>query len=266
MTRNHWNCTKFADRLRGTAKPSAATSEGWAEWEDKAKEAHPFRYWLVETALDNTQDFVFAIPDKLRDIKYYVQNRWVNKSYALKAYPESIKRGQWCDLSHRMLPCLFDELVEFVEVEQAWSHCLWSDDKRAKFNQPWWNRGWLNFHFAWRCPEAGLEYLDWAATLTNDETGEPTPQAEGAKEIKELYLWYKEIYPNRPDPYDESGWSDHCEKLREHYGDRWLCRKDPNGTDTGPMLDKIHEMEEAYNKEDTEMMCRLIKVRHSLWT
>jgi hypothetical protein len=31
-------------------------------------------------------------------------------------------------------------------------------------------------------------------------------------------------------------------------------------------LDKSREIEAAYNKEDEEMMIRLIKVRESLWT
>jgi hypothetical protein len=31
-------------------------------------------------------------------------------------------------------------------------------------------------------------------------------------------------------------------------------------------LTKTHEIEQAYEEEDTEMMIRLIKVRHGLWT
>jgi hypothetical protein len=31
-------------------------------------------------------------------------------------------------------------------------------------------------------------------------------------------------------------------------------------------LKKTHEIEQAYEAEDTEMMIRLIKVRHGLWT
>ena len=31
-------------------------------------------------------------------------------------------------------------------------------------------------------------------------------------------------------------------------------------------LDKSREIEEAYNKEDEDMMIRLIKIRESLWT
>jgi len=31
-------------------------------------------------------------------------------------------------------------------------------------------------------------------------------------------------------------------------------------------LDKSNEIEAAYNKEDEEMMIRLIKIRESLWT
>jgi hypothetical protein len=32
------------------------------------------------------------------------------------------------------------------------------------------------------------------------------------------------------------------------------------------MLDECHKIEQAYETEDEEMMIRLIKVRHGLWT
>lgn len=264
MRRNYWSCTKFADWIRGTKKLSAGTSEQWEEWENSAQEKHSVRFWISDTALDNIQNFIMWPTDKLRNIKYYITNRWIDKSYALKASPKDVKRGQWCDLSHRILPCLFGELVEFVEVEQAWSYCLWNDEEAKKFDQPWWNKGWWNLHFAWRCPEAGLAYLDWASKLTIDDSGKLTPQAEAALEIRALYDWWKNERPNRPDPYDESGWSDYCDEQRKKYPKHWICRND--GTDTKPMLDKINEMETAYDNEDTEMMCRLIKVRGALWT
>ena len=72
MRNHYWSCSKFADWLRGTASPAAETSKGWREWTARAKQAHPVRYWLADDGLTYLQNFIFYIPDKLYDIKYYV--------------------------------------------------------------------------------------------------------------------------------------------------------------------------------------------------
>ena len=276
MRSNYWSCSKFADWLRGTKKLSAATSEEWDEWRTTAQMKHNFRYWLAEEALDAIQNFVNWPMDKLNDIRYYINNRWISKSHALTADPRDIRPGSWCDVGNRFLPCLFKELVDFVEVEQAWHYCMWNDEERKKFNVPWYRSGWLRLR-TWRCPEAGLEYLKWASTLTNEEfldddkksEAEPTYQANAAKEIIELYTWWTTVYRNRPDPYEASGWTAACEASRIANGGRLSF-----GAEKDPVLkkasDKAHKLlqkiEKAYEDEDEAMMIRLIKIRQSLWT
>ena len=168
MRSNYWSCSKLADWLRGTPKLKCGTSEEWDAWYASSAKAHPIRYWIAEEALDAIQNFVNYPMDKLNDIRYYINNRWVSKSHALTADPRDIRPGHWSDVGNRFLPCLFKELVDFVEIEQAWHHCMWSDEARTEFEVPWWRSGWLRWR-TWRCPEAGLEYLRWAMTLTNEE-------------------------------------------------------------------------------------------------
>jgi len=273
--RNYWTCTPFADWIRGTTKLKCGTGKEWAEWEKAAKAEYPIRWWIAEEGLDKIQNVWCWIPERINDVRYYVNNRWVSHSHSLTAHPRDIKPGQWQDVGNRFLPCLFNELVDFVEIEQAWHHCIWSDESRTKFNVPWWRSGWLRWR-TWRCPEAGLEYLRWAATLTNEEfldddkkhEAEPTYQANAAKEIIELYTWWKEVYPKRPDPHDAGGWTAYCD-LRREQGYHLLDMEDKT-PELAEMcrtaLDKSREIEEAYDKEDEEMMIRLIKVRQSLWT
>ena len=115
--RNYWSCSALADWLRGTPKPTAETSTGWRDWKKAAKFAHPVRYWMADEALDYIQDFVTWPVRKLYDIKYYINNRWVSKTHQLTAHPRNIKPGHWQDVGSRFLPCLFNELVDFVEIE-----------------------------------------------------------------------------------------------------------------------------------------------------
>lgn len=275
--RNYWTCSKFADWLRGTTKGGAKTAEGWDEWERRAKAAYPIRWWLAEEGLDYLQTFVMWPIDRLYDIKYYVNNRFVTRTHCLSAHPRDIKRGSWCDVGYRLLPCLFNELVDFVEIELAWAHIAWSDkEERLKYNAPFWATGWFRWR-TWRCPQAGLDNLDWQSKLTWGENegfepgdlniGKPTPQAERAKEVLALYKWWTEVYRNRPDPHDASGWSEYCERKRQEGGSLLSNAKDPALKEFGRIaLDKTHEIEEAYEREDEEMMIRLIKVRKALWT
>ena len=274
MRSNYWSCSKFANWLRGTPKLDAGTSEEWNEWTTTAKMRHSFRYWLAEELLDDIQGFFFYIPDRLNDIRYYINNRWVSRSHALTAHPLDIKPGQWQDVGNRFLPCLFNELVDFVEIEQAWHFIMWNDEEQKKYNVPWWRKGWLRWR-TWRSPEAGIAYLNWAMGLTNKEfieegeKEEPTYQAKAAKEILELYQWWCIKYRTRPDPYDASGWSAYCEAARLA-NDGKLSFDNDKTPELKEMADKalakLREIEEAYEKEDEEMLIRLIKIRQSLWT
>ena len=276
MRSHYWTIGKFADWVRGTPGPGALTSEGWDAWHTKAQAAHPIRYWIAEEGLDHLQKFVYYIPDKLNDVRYYINNRWVSNSHALTAHPRDIQPGNWSDVGNRFLPCMFNELVDFVEIEQAWHHCIWSDDMKTKYDVPWYRKGWLRWR-TWRSAEAGMEYLRWAETLTNEEfleegekhKAEPTFQAKAAKEIIQLYTWWTVTYRNRPDPYEASGWTAACEASRIANGGRLSFSGDKD-----PVLkkasDKAHKLlqkiEADYEKEDEEMMIRLIKIRGSLWT
>ena len=279
MRSNYWSCSKFSDWLRGTPKLKCGTSEEWDAWYASSAKAHPIRYWIAEEGLDYLQSFVNYVPDKLNDVRYYINNRWVSRTHSLTAHPRDIAPGTWRDVGNRFLPCLFNELVDFVEIEQAWHHCIWSDEAKTKFETPWWRKGWLRWR-TWRCPEAGMEYLKWASGLVVDENmgsnpgekgyGEPTYQAKAAKEIIELYTWWTTTYRNRPDPMDASGWSAHCEAMRVKYPGSMFSSLNSKDPEDRKASDKAHKLlskiEKAYEKEDEEMMIRLIKIRESLWT
>ena len=272
----YWSCSPFADWVRGTKKLSAGTSEEWDNWTTAAQMKHNFRYWLAEEGLSHLQDFVTWPVRKLYDIKYYINNRWVTRTHAPTAHVRDIRPGDWCDVGNRFLPCLFNELVDFVEVELAWWHIAWDDEARKKFQAPWYARGWFRWR-TWRNAECGLANLEWQRKLIHDEEYckdqpyymKPTPQAVKAQEILDLYTWWTTTYRNRPDAYDASGWTEYCEASRIANGGKlnWSSDKSP---ELKKMSNRSHKLlqkiEAAYEKEDEEMMIRLIKVRHGLWT
>jgi hypothetical protein len=273
--RDYWTCSNFADWLRGTMKPGAATSKEWREWKLEAKKAHPIRFWIAEEGLDHLQDIWCWIPERLNDVRYYINNRWVSQTHGM--YARSLEKGKWHEYETRLLHSMFDQLVDFVEIEQAWHHVMWDEQARKKFETPWWRKGWFRWR-TWRCPDAGIEYLIWASGLVYNEDmgcdknnkhyGKPTGQAETAAELLELYRWWKIIRPTRPDPYDASGWTAYCESRRTS-GNDFFDLEDKSkeqrqqSNKAHKLLDKI---ERSYEKEDEAMMIRLIKIRKGLWT
>ena len=278
---NYWNCSKFADWLRGSPKFDAATGPEWYDWEKNAKSKHPIRYWLAEEGLNKLQNFIKWPAEKLYAFRYYINNRFIVRTHALVAHSSHLSRGTWHDLNGRFLPCMFGGLVDFVEVELAWWHINWDDEARKNYQAPFWARGWFKIS-VWRCPEAGIENLkqqmklvydeDWGVSPGHPDYGTMTDQAIRSKEILELYKWWKEIYPNRPDPYDASGWSNYCEITGINAEDErrssiFNSNQSPNDTAaSSDILDISNNIETSYKNEDEEMMIRLIKVRHAFWT
>jgi hypothetical protein len=252
-----------------------STEEEWYIWKKSAK-AKKNRYWLAEKGLDFLQNFVYWPLDLIRNIHHYLDNRWICKTHALTS---NLKRGRWHEFDTRLLHALFDELVNFVEIEQAGQFMAASEEESRKYKIPWYRK---IFHLGMqRCPEAGLAYLEWAASLKKDEDwvdkedssfGQPTSQALAAKQIITLYRWWKIERPRRPDPMDASGWSIYCEERcqaakAENDDLSWMYSRDEvDRKRSSQILQTSHEMEQKQEDEDTEMLIRLIKIRSNLWT
>jgi len=251
---NYWNCSRFANFIRGEKKPFALEWGKWDEWKKEQQKKRPIRFWLAEEGLSKLQDFIMFPADVCTEIRYYIDNRWITKTHYLKT---GLKPGHYYEFDYRVLHGLFNELVDFVEIEYAhlskWS--LKQDAKKYKFK-----RG--------RCVEAGLDYLNWACSLKYDKEwgivkkdpkyGKPTHQAISAQKIKELYLWWKDR-PNRPEPMAVAGLSWDQNKEDNLMGGK-ISKKE--------LLEfkKLEKIEADYEKEDTKMLIELIKIRKELWS
>lgn len=270
----YWSHTKLSDLIRGTAILKCGTSKEWNQWHLDAKAAHPIRYWITESFIDTLQNVVTWPGKQLSNIHHYINNRWLVKSHQLTASKIDIKPGEWRCVSNRILPCLFNELVNFVEVELAWMHVWCYDDGRVKYNVPH-----FDLFSKWRSAQAGIEHLEWASKLTCGESysldkSDPkynthTQQATNAIETLKLYRWWTEVYRNRKDSMDISGWTDYCDK-RAADGDDFLsmltARSEEDRLLSREIHNRMNNIDIAYETEDTEMLCRLIKIRQSLST
>ena len=234
---NHWNCSKVADVIRGSKKPFALGWREWDVWHEDAKKKHPLRYYLAETGLKTLQDILYFPYDIYHNVEVYVRNRWIDKTHTIKT---GLKPGQYYEFDTKVLHGLFNELVDYVEVELANTMKAYKD-RDYKFKNG-------------RCKQAGLDHLDWACSLKmgtdfnldldDPDYDKPTKQAISSQKIKDLYLWWTEIRPLRLDPLDLYDTIEHTKR---------------------ETLKKIDEISEMYTDEDTSMLIHLISIREDIW-
>lgn len=251
---------KIKDYIRGTQMPSALTMEGWAEWNKQSSAAHPFRHWLVEEFFDDIYYRAKWPFDKLYDIKCYITNRWISKTHYLHT---GLKKGQYRDLDTCILHGLFNELVLFVEIDLAMKNVFADKQAFKKFNAPWYLKSNL-YLGTWRSAPAGLDFLDWEMSLTQDSDMKNlkilSDQAQKAKDILELYNWWVNVHQKRPDPYVSSGW----EALSAEKTDPLIWK---NATQEYKAVWKVYdEIENNYHAEDDLMVLKLMSIRRSLWS
>jgi hypothetical protein len=248
--RNYWSCGPVAHWILSRVshdKPNAATSEDWAIWHKTLKTNHPYVDWIVETALDDVQDIICFPLDVLYSIEVYVRNRFVDRLHYIPTY---LPKGRYHEIDTRLLHGLFSLLADHVECDKAHMHMI--NNESIKLS------GW-DRHKAtrYRNAEYGLAYLDWEIGLESDSPF----QSATAVEIKDLYIWWTKLRPNRPDPWVVYGaQSDNTDETFDNFWDRSLSLQER--TD----MDAIHELERQYEEEDTANMKRLIDIRSSLWT
>lgn len=278
---NYWSCSAFAQHIReacGYKKPHYATREEWVAWKSSSKKEHRFVYWLTEDFFDDVQNLLYYPYDFLCAIRYYFYNRVVSETHKMKS---DLEPGQFHEMGTRLLHCAFTDLVRFVEVEKAHMNVVWDKEARKKYHRPWYHKIYPLRLTSWVCPEAGIEHLVWESSLTVEDydhdnnkmvdTGVPSSQAEVAKEVLDLYYWWKNVRPNRPDPYDAVGYDALVKKIVDEQGDEtddfFVERGTPEQKQLKrELLIKGSELEASYSEEDTEMLIRLVKIKDSLWT
>lgn len=246
--------------------PLALEWEEWDQWHEKMRKEKPLAYWLNETVPDFCKDFWKTIISPFTNTKAWIRYRVFDRYHIINT---GLEPGYY-DCDERMLHGMFNMLVDFVEVEKAWMNVVFSRDNLKKYQYPWFSTGWLKFK-SFRCKEAGIDYLNWEYSLaspTLDKYDLCESQSATAAEILDLYKWWTEVRPNRPDPIDASGWSNWCEYTRSR-GYKMLSDREYTTEEKAEqrrILDLTRKLEEQYAKEDEDMLIRLIKIRRSLWT
>lgn len=212
-----------------------ATAEEWDEWHKKAETSSKLVYKL----LYRLPIYFSRLKRRLIDEPYdYVYFRCFKSFHKIDT---GLKPGYY-DIDTRMVHGMFSLLVYHVEYEKAHLQATLEEIKIKKKYSP------FRFTKEKIDPKLGIEHLKWESSLNSDKNSQDysPEQARVAKEILELYYWWKE----REKEEDSSFISYHK-----------FYQKGRND-----IYDIINEITREKNEKETEMLIRLIKIRESLWT
>lgn len=223
------------------------------------------RRWLVNVKYSRFGDITYAI------------RNWIFRRHN-KIHLTKFSGKDWIETDQRLFEAVFECLREFVEDQKAWMHVVFDPDRRTKLE--YWKMRYLPNRFRRKLSrELAFKHLDWEMTVPTcggDITVEGS-QAQRAKQIKELYIWYMDVY-NKNDPWDAVD--------DPPGGIRNLFRTEPiewdeDGNPTmfrmlsndGPEWEEYRKQADAAMaetdrryKEATEKAIEVLKIRDSLWT
>lgn len=262
---------QWFEKKSGIKMPDALPWGEWDKWHAKAKLDNPREYFWGVTVPDFIDDCITPFSRRYNDIRSWIRYRLFDKYHIVKT---GLKPGYY-DADTRILHANMNLLKDYVEVELAWRNVVFDTEKKKNYKYPRFSLGWLRFK-SFRCPEAGVDHLLWETGLVYDESmgiekshklyGKPTDQALKAANVLEIYTWWIDVYPNRPDPMDASGWSKYCDSKRSPGRLMMDLEKPEDRKESNRILKAMCKIEADYAKEEERMLTKLIKIRQGFWT
>lgn len=249
---------KIIEILYKENPPVALTPREWVAYNEEFKKRHPIHHFIFKK--------VVPLIKRPKEIfrRVYDAIYWSRHDYCRVVRLKKIGRG-WHDAHYMLEHAMFEVLNEFVERELA--HMQTMVEHTEKYGYNWFRR---KIPFArlvlppFRSREAGLAALsariDDVKGVDEDETAALLNQAKDYEEVRLLYLWWNDIRPNRPCPYDASGWTEYCSKKDD------LSFMDDISEEGEIALKRLREIEKQYDEEDDLMFEKLVKIRRFLWT
>jgi len=241
--------------------PEAASMEDWAEWNNTAEQSK-LKWFIADTV---PTWFAVTFQYRYENVIGKLKSKYIRKHNLIKI--NSLKDDEWYDTDTRLMHGIFQLLVDFVELEKAHMEIMFNMDNPPRYMRK----------VKYRSAEMGIKYLDWEISL-GKEGG--TNQSKNAKTIKELFLWWKYDRPSRIELMDVKGsmgtssnefYSDMNDDKNDNERVSSMFASIDRRKDKEPELykdvNKAYEDAEAkYNKEDEQMLIKLVKIRKSLWT
>ncbi len=215
----------------------AGTIKEFSDWRKKLTAEYPIRYKII-TARKNLYKRLILLPKiRLKDAYWWVQYR-VNPKHKYTTIKLKRLDPGYHDPETLLFYSMFEIFEEFMKTQLADSHVKWV-----------------------------LTKDDFEKWMIEDDPKSVEKEIKSRNdlwdEMNAIYDWWIDVYPNREDTLPE------YPTLPKEWGLLSVFNEDFD--DEEIMIEykrviKIHlEMEEGWNKEDEEMMIRLVKIHANLW-
>lgn len=197
--------------------------------------------------------------NKLADIKYALRNMIFRGHNNVRLTKFAGK--DWVETDIRLFEAVFECLREFAEEQVAWIGS-WSEDRWTR-----WKMRWLPNRFRRELSRRLAEkYWEWEMTDPDcGDINEEGTQANRARQMKELYTWYMDVYNKAEDPWESlpeppGGYKNMFSSVNRPDDD------DPAWKEYWRQSNAASEEEDRRYNEATEKAIQVLKIRASLWT
>jgi len=251
---------KYIRNLFSLNKPTAATWDDWEKWRETAQKEHPIVYWVTEKLPRKLEWVTNHTVGYFEDASTYI----INRKCQTHCLPSRLKVGRNHSFETRVLYSLFDTFNDNIERGEAYFETTaYNESTGTREDQvPWYQD---IFFKPWRSPELGRQHLK---TMLAEDMDAEAKYTTFEKIV--LYSWWNEIYPNRGDAIVESGLAQFLDEMRDKYDTKNLFsfRKILNQEEQAKydlFNRRVDEIEKQWEKEEDEMLHRLISLRRKLW-
>ncbi|PWU00808.1 MAG: hypothetical protein C5B52_08295 [Bacteroidetes bacterium] len=235
--------------------PYALTASEWRSFEYEFQQEAPIRFFFKHRLPKLYRPVLW----KYKGIKDWIRYRTIDRYHVIET---GLKPG-YHEFDEKILYGSFTMLKDFVEIEVA-SH--FHVQNRDEFPYSKKEKLPLYRRLFYRRPDLGIKHLEWEATL-DDPSLPPTQQfpsqAIAAREILKLYRWWVDTRPKRDYSnnlkYDHQGFEmGSLDDDFDHTAEDFIAYH--------KRFDEIEENRIEWDKEDDEMLIRLVKIRQVIWT
>jgi hypothetical protein len=239
---------------------SSGTLDYWYNFDKEFRENAPIRHFIMRGPVRKAWT---RISFTLKDMFYFIYYRTIFKRHVIKL---NIPPGYY-DTYDLILEANFHLLVKYVEVECALAHS-WDYEREKqiwgwKRFLPWFLRKTTNLNPKY-ATEFGIAHLEWEVSL-----GDTSPlQAKTASEVLKLYDWWVNVRPKRefPEtPREQIEAEEESDYFLYTMTEEWKEKNPEQHKVLEQHYDDIRKLEEEWEKEDKEMLIRLMEIRYNLW-
>lgn len=216
----------------------AGTIKEFRDWDIKMKKEYPTKY-KIHRCLEKMYRRLFLFPSwRWRDMKYWVLYR-IHPKHTYTSHKLTTLKPGYYDTDILILHFAFEKFAEFMKFQLS-------------------DKAFVTWEYSKDM------YQDWQ--LKDDLEGvESEIKSRNATwaEMKDLYHWWTEIYPNLEDelpdyPTCPKEWGSMA-VLNDDYKDT------PEVKDWRRVCDIRSTLETKWKQDETDNLIRLAKIRNSLW-